>query len=112
MKKNILNFLLIATASLVVLPARAQTPPNATASTNVIAESSVQYVTGTAPTSFTNYVSGYNKVKYSATAPAKTYLKFDFTGQNVNTNYSLKFTLPVVNNNSVQHLQLWTLNQA
>ena len=70
MKKNILDLLFITVASLVVLPAWAQTPPNATAITNVIAESSVQYVTGTAPTSFTNYVSGYNKIKYSATAPA------------------------------------------
>lgn len=113
--KNQLPYLTLlagATLVLVVWPARAQTPPNATAVTNVIAESTVQYVTGTAPTSFTNYVSGYNKVKYSATTPAKSYLKFDFTGQNVNTNYALKLTLPVFNNNAVQHLQLWVLNQS
>ena len=94
------------------LSAQAQTPPNATAVTNVIAESTVQYVTGTLPTSFTNYVSGYNKVKYSATQPCKTYLKFDFTGQNANTNYALKLTLPTAVNNAFQHLQLWALNQS
>jgi hypothetical protein len=112
--KNQLPYLtLLAGATLVMagLPAQAQTPPNATLITNVIAESTVQYVTGTAPTSLTNYVSGYNKVKYSITQPCKSYLKFDFTGQNVNTNYALKFTLPVFNNNAVQHLQIWVLNQ-
>lgn len=111
--KNQLPYLTLlagATLVLAVLPARSQTPPNATLITNVVAESSVQY-SATQPTSFTNYFSGYDKVKNSATAPAKSYLKFDFTGQNVNTNYALKFTLPVFNNNSVQHLQLWVLNQ-
>ena len=104
--------LFAAVIVLASLNLQAQTPPNATTTANVNAESTVQYVTGTSPTSFTNYVSGYNKVKYSVTAAAKTYLKFDFTGQNVNTNYALKLSLPTAVNNSFQHLQLWALNQS
>lgn len=89
----------------------AQTPPNATANTNAIAESTVQY-SATLATSFTNYVSGYNKVKYSSTQPAKSYLKFDFTGQNVNTNYLLRLNLPYAANNGATRVQVWLLNQS
>jgi len=92
-----------------LVPLHAQ---NATVSTNVFAESTVQYAAGTTPTSFTNYVSGYDKVKYSLTAPAKTYLKFDFTGQNPNTNYILKFSLPYAANNGATHVLVWALNQS
>ncbi len=91
--------------------ASAQTPPNATLVTNVIAESTVQYAAN-GFTSFTNYITGYNKVKYSTTAPCKSYFKFDFTGQNANTNYLVKFSIPYVANNQAQHMQLWILNQS
>ena len=85
--------------------------PNATTSTNVLAESTVQYASGTIPTSFTNYASSYDKVKYSATQPAKSYLKFDFTGQNPNTNYELKFSFTTAAANQGQDMMLWALNQ-
>ncbi len=110
--KNHLKYALVVAVLASELCAQAQTPPNNTNTANVFAESTVQYVAGTAPTSFTNSVSGYNKVKWSATAPAKSYFKFDFTGLNVNTNYALRLTLPDANNNSAQHLQLWALNQS
>jgi hypothetical protein len=94
-------------------PAIAQTPPNATTTANVVAESSVQYATnGSGFTSFTNYITGYNKVKYSTITPCKSYFKFDFTGQNVNTNYLVKFSVPYVAQNGQQHMQLWILNQS
>ena len=107
-----LKYALVVAVLVSEMWAQAQTPPNNTNTANVFAESTVQYVAGTAPTSFTNSVSGYNKVKWSATAPAKSYFKFDFTGLNVNTNYALRLTLPDAINNSAQHLQLWALNQS
>lgn len=106
---NLRNTIMALAALATVLPAAAQ---NATVQTNVIAESTVQYAAGTQTTSFTNYISSYDKVKYSLTAPAKTYLKFDFTGQNPNTNYLLKFSLPVAANNGATHVLLWALNQS
>ena len=107
MKSKIASVVFAVAAVLVghVSEVRAQ---NATVSTNVFAESTVQASTA----SFTNYVSGYNKVKYSLTAPAKTYLKFDFTGQNPNTNYLLKFSFPFTNNNGNTHVLLYALNQS
>ena len=111
MKSKIASVVFAVAAVLVghVSEVRAQ---NATVSTNVFAESTVQYAAGTLTTSFTNYVSGYNKVKYSLTAPAKTYLKFDFTGQNPNTNYLLKFSLPYAAANGSTHVLVWALNQS
>ncbi len=85
---------------------------NATVVTNAITDSTIQY-SATAGTGFTNYVSGYDKVKYSATTPCKSYFKFDFTGQNPNTNYGLKISLPSANaNNGYTHVLVWALNQA
>jgi len=92
-----------------LVPLHAQ---NATTSTNVFAESTVQYAAGTLTTSFTNYISNYNKVKYSLTQPSKSYFKFDFTGQNPNTNYQLKFSFPFANNNGATHVLLYALNQS
>ena len=115
MKKTLTKTLTKMFAAVIVVAgslAQAQTPPNATVITNVLTESTVQYVAGTTPTSFTNYVSGYNKVKYSLTAPAKSYFKFDFTGQNPNTNYQLKFSFPFANNNGNTHVLLYALNQS
>ena len=111
MKSKIASVVFAVAAVLVghVSEVRAQ---NATVSTNVFAESTVQYAAGTLTTSFTNYVSGYNKVKYSLTAPAKSYFKFDFTGQNPNTNYLLKFSFPFANNNGNTHVLLYALNQS
>ena len=107
--RSIFTLLLYASG---VFTGRSQTAPNATISTPVIAESSVQYATGATPTTFTNYVSGYDKVKFSATSPCKSYLKFDFTGQNPNTNYLLKFSFPTISNNGKTHFFLWALNQS
>jgi hypothetical protein len=100
----------IMSLALIVTTLPAMAAPNATVTTNVIADSSIQY-SATLGTSFTNYVSGYNKVKNSLTAPCKSYFKFDFTGQNPNTNYALKITLPAVINNGYEHLLVWVLNQ-
>jgi hypothetical protein len=79
----------------------------------VTAESTVQY-SASGITSFTNTMSGYDKIKsytLGTPTPCKSYLKFDFTGLNPNTNYSLKFTF--VNNGSggSTHLNIWALNQ-
>ena len=95
--------------------ATAQPTPNATVATTVFAESTVQYVApgGATLTSFTNYVTGYDKVKYNTGGTcSKTYLKFDFTGQNVNTNYLLKLSFPLNAGNGATHVLLWALNQA
>ena len=95
------------------LTSSAQTPPTPTVATNVIAESTVQYTAlTTTRSSFTNYASGYDKIKYSLTAPAKTYLKFDFTGQKPNTNYLLRLSMPTISNNGKTHFMVWALNQA
>ena len=105
-KKSLLTLLALGASAFAALA------QNAAVATNVIAESSVQY-SATGATSFTNYASGYDKLKYSTTTTScKTYFKFDFTGLNPNTNYNLKFFWTQVANNSAQHLQLWALNQA
>jgi hypothetical protein len=102
--------ILVLTLGAIVTTSVAQ---NATTNIALSAESTVQGPTNSA-TGFTNYVSGYDKIKYVAAPgnPAKTYMLFDFTGQNPNTNYALRFTFTGTNNNLYQHLQLWVLNQA
>ena len=112
---KIKNVSILTALALVVgaLTSSAQTPPTPTVATNVIAESSVQYTASTTQrSSFTNYVSGYDKIKWSLTAPSKSYLKFDFTGQNPNTNYLLKLSMPTISNNGKTHFLVWALNQA
>lgn len=111
--KNIINqfsWLVSATLILAVRSTQAQPVPNTPVSTNVFAESTVQY-SASGATSFTNYVSGYDKIKYSATQPCKSYFKFDFTGQIPNTNYTLKLSFKTTANNQNQDLMLWALNQ-
>ena len=90
------------------------TAQNAALTTTVVAESTVQYST-TASTGITNYISGYDKMKSFALSPnasAKTYFKYDFTGQNPNTNYDLTVTWQVNHNNGLEHFNVWALNQA
>jgi hypothetical protein len=56
---------------------------------------------------------GYCMVKYSTTGnAAKSYFKFDFTGQNPNTNNAITFTCTTASNSQQQELQVWALNQA
>ena len=111
MKTLILRRLLSITGLALIAIVRSATAQNATISTNAITDSTVQY-SATVPTSFTNYVSGYDKVKNSATTPAKSYFKFDFTGQNANTNFGLKISLPAQSaNNGFTHVLVWALNQ-
>lgn len=56
---------------------------------------------------------GYIMVKYDAplNAARKAYFKFDFTGQNPNTNAVLKLKFTTAANNARQHVQVWTLDQ-
>jgi hypothetical protein len=97
------------------------TLPNTTNMTTVIADCTVQYPTNSAQTftSFTNYQSGYNKIKFGAGTtiaapgvPCKSYFKFAFNGLNPNTNYVLKFSVPAVANNNQTHCMIWGLNQS
>ena len=56
---------------------------------------------------------GYCMVKYNTGgAAAKSYFKFDFTGQNPNTNSALTFTCTTGSSSQRQQLQVWGLNQA
>ena len=56
---------------------------------------------------------GYCMVKYNTGgAAAKSYFKFDFTGQNPNTNSALTFTCTTASASQRQQLQVWGLNQA
>src|SRR5512135_599408 len=56
---------------------------------------------------------GYCMVKYNtAGSSAKSYFKFDFTGQNPNTNNGIIFTCTTAPNSQRQQLQVWALNQA
>lgn len=111
MKKFKLSFFIAMAIGGIVSPSFSQ---NATTSITLTAESTVQGPTNGLPTGFTNYIAGYDKIKYVAApgTPAKTYMLFDFTGQTPNTNYALKFSFTGTNNNLYQHLQLWALNQA
>jgi hypothetical protein len=98
------------------------TLPNTTNVTTVIAACTVQYPTNSAQTftSFTNYLSGYNKIKFGAGTtiaapgvPCKSYFKFAFNGlYSPNTNYLLKFSVPAVANNHQTHCMIWGLNQS
>lgn len=107
--------MLLVAAGLVnsgILSSQAQ---NATVTDNALLEASIRDSNfntqwGGAPGGvFTN---NYSMVKYaSATFVNKTYYKFDFTGQNPNTNYSLTLTLTGAKNTAYQHCELWALNQ-
>lgn len=56
---------------------------------------------------------GYCMVKYSTSgSAAKSYFKFDFTGQNPNTNNAITFACTTAPSSSRQELQVWALNQA
>jgi hypothetical protein len=56
---------------------------------------------------------GYCMVKYSTSgSAAKSYFKFDFTGQNPNTNNAITFTCTTAPSSSRQELQVWALNQS
>ncbi len=56
---------------------------------------------------------GYCMVKYNTSgSSAKSYFKFDFTGQNPNTNNAIIFTCTTAPNSQRQQLQVWALNQA
>ena len=56
---------------------------------------------------------GYCMVKYSTSgSAAKSYFKFDFTGQNPNTNNAITFTCTTAPNSQRQQLQVWALDQA
>ncbi len=107
LKFNILMALTIVASNVLTFSALA-----ASNLTNLVfAESSIQFATN--GPGFTNYLSGYDKAKYSLTGPSKSYLKFDFTGQNPNTNSAIKFSFTIGNGSgNQQHLLLWVLNQA
>lgn len=54
----------------------------------------------------------YTMVKYGTGSSAKSYYKFDFTGQNPNTNYALTFSFTTQANSQRQRVQMWSLEQA
>jgi hypothetical protein len=55
---------------------------------------------------------GYCMVKNGVGSSSKSYFKFNFAGQNPNTNSALSLTFTTYNNSQKQHAQVWALNQA
>src|SRR5580692_5500111 len=62
---------------------------------------------------------GFERVKYNqdgspgvAAGCAKSYFKWDFTGQNRNTNADLNLTWTTVVNNGPATMRIWSLDQA
>jgi hypothetical protein len=55
---------------------------------------------------------GYTMVKYGTGNAAKSYYKFNFAGQNANTNNALTFTFTTQTASQRQLVQMWSLEQA
>ncbi len=106
---------LLAVAALALVPALSI---NAQVTLTNVAEATIRAGTN-ANTDIDEATVGYQRVKFVAdgsagntTACAKSYFKFDFSGQNPNTNADLMLSLTGVANSQTSTMRVWSLDQA